>query len=502
MDEDVAQFAALFRRFLEEVVHGPEAGDSPLRERLREHLGSDPLEAPITGARLAPFEHPDLQVALDAYVAAAGRSAEVIGAGTMHHGPSLADALVHDRGPIGAPSYVERPVDVHEQLACLRRGVVLVSGGEGGEAPHALVVSSEDHGPFEALSVDVVAADRDLGRSVLTELRRLMAERSVYRGKVLTLSNPDGPFGGGRGAGATFLPRPDVPRERIILPPGRLEPIERRTVGFDAVAGRLAEQGLSRKRGILLYGPPGTGKTLTVQHLIGRMEGRTVVVLTGQALGAITAAVGLARRLQPAMIVCEDVDLVAHDRSFDAMGNPVLLEMLNALDGLGEDDADVVVLLTTNRADLLEPALAARPGRVDLAVELPLPDADERHRLIELYAAEVAHRVDDWSAAVERTEGTPASFIGELLRSAALLAAERGADALTGEDVDAALTELLDSGPLTAALLGARWGDDESMLPPGPSAAWAVAHGSSMTGFVTLGELGGPDDAPFLTDEL
>jgi len=44
------------------------------------------------------------------------------------------------------------------------------------------------------------------------------------------------------------------------------------------------------------------------------------------------------------------------------------------MDGLGED-ADVTFVLTTNRADLLEPALAQRPGRVDHAAELPLPDA-------------------------------------------------------------------------------------------------------------------------------
>jgi ATP-dependent 26S proteasome regulatory subunit len=45
---------------------------------------------------------------------------------------------------------------------------------------------------------------------------------------------------------------------------------------------------------------------------------------------------------------------------------------------------DIIVVLTTNRPDILEPALAARPGRVDLAVELPLPDAEGRRRLLEL----------------------------------------------------------------------------------------------------------------------
>ena len=63
------------------------------------------------------------------------------------------------------------------------------------------------------------------------------------------------------------------------------------------------------------------------------------------------------------------------------MENPLLFQVLNEMDGLA-DDADVAFLLTTNRADLLEPALSQRPGRVDLAVEIPLPDAAGRRRLI------------------------------------------------------------------------------------------------------------------------
>ena len=59
------------------------------------------------------------------------------------------------------------------------------------------------------------------------------------------------------------------------------------------------------------------------------------------------------------------------------------------MDGLDEDH-DVLFVLTTNRADLLEPALATRPGRIDQAVELPLPDADGRRRLLELYGEGLA----------------------------------------------------------------------------------------------------------------
>jgi ATP-dependent 26S proteasome regulatory subunit len=134
---------------------------------------------------------------------------------------------------------------------------------------------------------------------------------------------------------------------------------------------------------LLLHGPPGVGKTLTAMYLATRMPDRTVVLLTVQGVGSLSASVDLATALQPAMVILEDVDLVAMERSFQPT-NAILFELLNAMDGLDEDH-DVLFVLTTNRADVLEPALAARPGRIDQAVELPLPDASARRRLLELY---------------------------------------------------------------------------------------------------------------------
>src|SRR5205807_376366 len=83
--------------------------------------------------------------------------------------------------------------------------------------------------------------------------------------------------------------------------------------------------------------------------------------------------------LQPAIIVLEDVDLVAEHRGFGPGSSPVLFDLLDAMDGAAAD-ADLLFVLTTNRADLLEPALAARPGRVDVAIEIDPPDEEGRRR--------------------------------------------------------------------------------------------------------------------------
>jgi SpoVK/Ycf46/Vps4 family AAA+-type ATPase len=146
-------------------------------------------------------------------------------------------------------------------------------------------------------------------------------------------------------------------------------------------------------------------------------------------------------------------------------------------------DADLLFLLTTNRADLLEPALAARPGRVDVAVEIALPDAEGRRRLFELYTRGVPLALGDADVddVVARTDGMTASFIKELVRRAVLEALTAGIPAgepLSGEHVSRALDDLLGSAQaVTRALLGvAAAGTDTDRAAAGHRGAGWMAH--------------------------
>src|ERR1700724_3240389 len=129
--------------------------------------------------------------------------------------------------------------------------------------------------------------------------------------------------------------------------------------------------------------------------------------------------------------------------------NALLFELLNQMDGLGED-VDILFILTTNRPDILEPALAARPGRIDQAILVPPPDADYRRRLLELYGRGLPSEGIDWKRVVERTAGASGAFIRELLRKAAVFAAEdatgNGALVVRPQHLDEALAELLVAG--------------------------------------------------------
>jgi len=139
------------------------------------------------------------------------------------------------------------------------------------------------------------------------------------------------------------------------------------------------------------------------------------------------------------------------------------------MDGLRED-ADVLFVLTTNRPDILEPALAARPGRVDLAVPLPLPDADARRQLFALYGRGVRLEVSDLGKFIARTEGASPAYIKELLRNATVFGAidgdGDGAIRVTDKHLDQAMDELTEGGRLAERIAGfARPGDEGP--PPG-----------------------------------
>jgi ATP-dependent 26S proteasome regulatory subunit len=102
-----------------------------------------------------------------------------------------------------------------------------------------------------------------------------------------------------------------------------------------------------------------------------------------------------------------------------------------------------------------------RPGRIDQAIEVPPPDADCCRRLFELYGKGLHVDGVDWERLVERTAGASGAFICELLRKAAVFAAEDNGDAdllIRPQHLDEAPAELvIAGGALTHSLLGRRW---------------------------------------------
>jgi cell division protease FtsH len=465
-----ATFARDFQQFVAGINRLVPPRPSPVRDLLAEHLGCDPGELPVLSEPLESAEHPNLQLALDELTSGSGWHVVGLSLGLRQFGAFSLGALAADRmADWGHPSprpmpveYISVPVGPDETLDCAQLALFL--GTWHGVRTALMVMAGDERSHLrEQLTVEVLAPDRDIAGELLAELRRRRQALNVYRGKTLSFGfTQHGNFR------LEFLRIPHVDRSQVVLPDADLDAIEAHTVGIADQVDALRAAGRHIKRGLLLYGPPGTGKTWSVAYLRSRMPDRTTIVLNGdpgmeRTLGQ---AVAVARSLQPAMVVLEDVDLIAHERSRPGWEtNPLLFQLLNEMDGLGED-ADVVFVLTTNRLELLEPALATRPGRIDQAVEITLPDAECRRRLFELYMRGIPglDPVIDLAPLVAATGGVSAAFVKELVRRAVMLAAGEASDgeALTvgARHLSNALAALDASrAPVLRTLLGAGEGD-------------------------------------------
>jgi ATPase family associated with various cellular activities (AAA) len=381
----------------------------------------------------------------------AARLAGIGGGGQRHH-QSFSDMVqqsqLYPQFPLAQPDYANLAVGPDTQRQAVALGLRLFSF-----AGSPLAVLQRDADPRsgrQSATLEVLATSPEKATRFLAEFRLRMDTSSVLKGQVISLVMSEyGPST----AGVTFHHRPNLAASEVILPDGLLQKVADHTVGIATHRVALKDHGQHLKRGILLYGRPGTGKTHTVRHLLSQSEGSTAILLSGGSLARISEAARMARALQPSIVVLEDCDLIAEDRSFGHGPQPLLFEVLDAMDGL-DDDADVAFVLTTNRPDMLERALAQRPGRVDLAVEIPLPAQAERVRLLELYSRLVAFSPEALEAAAKRTEGTTASFARELVRRAVVAAALE--DVPVGDShLSAAVEDLMaDAETLTRSLLG------------------------------------------------
>lgn len=425
-----------------------------IADMLASHLGAAANALPVLRQSFEDYERPNVHFAMEEITSSDVRLEKLFGVVERDYQVTLSRLTSPDsdgdfrEGPV---EYIDLDVGPNSSVACVKRGVYLLREGD---MPFALLISKDEHSYPPQMMLELMASNRAQGLNFLRRLTRTSRLGKAYRGKVFSIDRDCH-----RSLTVKFHPLPKISREQIILPASLLNRIERHAISFSRLADRLKQANRHIKRGILLHGPPGTGKTLTSMYLCSRMEGRTVILLTGGGMGSIEAACNLARMLQPATIVLEDVDLIGTQRNMQSIdANALLFELLNQMDGLAED-CDILFILTTNRPDILEPALSARPGRIDQALEVPLPDAECRLRLLSLYGEGLDLQGVDLNGLNSRLEGVSAAFIRELLRKASLLAAEeQEAGLLRVEDrhLRDSLDELVFAGgKLTQVLLGA-----------------------------------------------
>jgi AAA+ superfamily predicted ATPase len=199
--------------------------------------------------------------------------------------------------------------------------------------------------------------------------------------------------------------------EDIVLSQEIMTEIEENVLDFFQNRETYIQNGLPRKRGLILYGEPGTGKTLLGKVLCSQIDCTFIWVTPSKMTLPIEVAhlFEMARELSPTIIFMEDLDFYASNRSEYGGGNVRILgEILNQMDGF-EENGDVVVIATTNEIESIEPALKDRPSRFDRLLELTSPDLKGRIKLLKRLLQnqngvdgsieEVAHKIDGFNGA-------------------------------------------------------------------------------------------------------
>jgi hypothetical protein len=413
------------------------------------HLGTKAAGLSTVSRPFATIDLPNIERALD-QIAPNGRRFGVA-KGMMPFNMEELGGLLHGNSRIAGIQTQSVEIGPGESIACMVNGLVLVSS----PSPAILYVRREEM--LGKLEVQAAAVDPDVAEDLLDQIVEACATSSIYRGRIISVECDRVARRGGECMSLRFHTPPQFSEDDLILPDATRKLIERNTIGFFDTLDQMRATGRSVKRGLLLYGRPGTGKTMTAKWISSSVPGLTTLFLSADQLFLIKDCCQMARMLAPAMVVLEDVDLVARDRGKeeDIRSRVTLNQLLNEMDGIA-DNAGVLFLLTTNRPEDLEHALAARPGRVDQAIEYPLPDADCRKRLFEKYLDGLQTKGVDLGDLVQRTDGAPPAFIEEVVRKALSLAIFEGPSSpLEHRHFIAAFQELLfTGGDLTRKLLG------------------------------------------------
>ncbi|GMI69006.1 FtsH (filamentation-temperature-sensitive protein H) inactive 3 [Hibiscus trionum] len=204
--------------------------------------------------------------------------------------------------------------------------------------------------------------------------------------------------------------------------------------------------GAKLPRGVLLVGPPGTGKTLLARAVAGEAgvpffsvsASEFVELFVGRGAARIRDLFNVARKSAPSIVFIDELDAVGgkRGRSFNDERDQTLNQLLTEMDGF-ESDMKVVVIGATNRPEALDPALC-RPGRFSRKVLVGEPNEEGRRKILAVHLRGVPLEEDPQlisELVASLTPGFVGADLANIANEAALLAARRGGETVTREDI-------------------------------------------------------------------
>jgi 26S proteasome regulatory subunit T3 len=206
--------------------------------------------------------------------------------------------------------------------------------------------------------------------------------------------------------------------------------------------------GIDPPRGVLMYGPPGTGKTMMAKAVANATTAAFIRVVgsefvqkyLGEGPRMVRDVFRLARENSPAIVFIDEIDAIGTKR-FDAQTGAdrevqrILLELLNQMDGF-DQSTNVKVIMATNRADTLDPALL-RPGRLDRKIEFPNPDRRQKRLIYQACTSKMNLGDEvDLEDYVNRPEKLSGADIASICQEAGLQAVRKNRYVVLSKDFD------------------------------------------------------------------
>ncbi len=312
-------------------------------------------------------------------------------------------------------------------------------------------------GPLSFLSIFIFVAL--LGFFVFRGLRPSPNSNSPFNNGQMGRSNPrifSGSSDRHGDAASKSLPPPVTFRHVAGVEQAKLELQE--VVEFLKEPSKFVRLGARVPRGVLMAGPPGTGKTLLAKAVAGEamvpffsISGSEFVeMFVGVGAARVRDLFKRAREQAPAVIFVDEIDAVGRRRGANfGSGNDereqTLNQILVEMDGF-PTDVNVIVMASTNRPDILDPALL-RPGRFDRKVILDQPDVNAREAILEIHTQgkPLAPNISIPDLA-RLTPGFVGADLENLVNEAAILAARRNLNSIGRLEFQDAMERII-AGP-------------------------------------------------------
>ncbi len=217
---------------------------------------------------------------------------------------------------------------------------------------------------------------------------------------------------------------------------------------FQKLGGRIP-------RGTLMVGPPGTGKTLLAKAIAGEAKvpffsisgSDFVEMFVGVGASRVRDMFDQAKKQTPCIIFIDEIDAVGRHRGAGLGGGhdereQTLNQLLVEMDGFDGNEG-IIVIASTNRPDVLDPALL-RPGRFDRQVVVSLPDIRGREQILKVHMRKVPLGEDvDPSVIARGTPGFSGADLANLVNEAALFAARRSLRVVGPQQFDEAKDKIM-----------------------------------------------------------